>query len=68
MGGAVSPDIEEDIDDVEDNPEEAEEQFDLPPALLAAAGIESDEDFDSIPEAKPNASPLARLARLRKTE
>lgn len=57
---------DEDIDDIEDNPSEEDEQFGIPPALLAAAGIESDEDWDALPEAKPNpVDPLARLNRVR---
>jgi hypothetical protein len=64
MSPKTRPD--EDEDDIDDNPDEEDEQYGLPAALLAAAGVETDEDFDAIPLVKPNAKPLARLARIRK--
>lgn len=43
--------IDEDPD-LDDDGEEDLEQFTLSPALLAAAEIDGDEDFESIPPAK----------------
>lgn len=56
----------DDFDDLDDNPDEEDEQFPIPQALLDAAGVTTDEEYEAIPEAKPSAPVLARLGRARK--
>lgn len=48
-----APEPMDDFDDDEDNPDEETEQFALPKALLEAAGILTDEDWDALPAAQP---------------
>lgn len=63
----MPPELDEDfVDDPDDEESEEDEQFPIPQALLDAAGIESDEDYEDIPEVRPNIAPLARLKRSRK--
>lgn len=47
-----APEPMDDFDD-DDNPDEESEQFALPKALLEAAGILTDEDWDALPAAQP---------------
>jgi hypothetical protein len=45
----LQPDpFKEPVDPFEDEEDESEEQYPLPAGLLAAAGIESDEDEDNL--------------------